>query len=118
MIYLNEIFANQRKGWDWGPVLMTAGPWKPVSLEISVAHIEHVKIDYELNSDLTTIRGAINIQTRGGCDRVQASFDFRGSKVLSIPSTVDAEGKVSLPFAIRKCPCIHALFFLLTLQTT
>lgn len=26
-------------GWDWGPILMTAGPWKPIRLEIYTARI-------------------------------------------------------------------------------
>ncbi|GAA5954429.1 hypothetical protein JCM3765_004456 [Sporobolomyces pararoseus] len=31
--------AGFNYGWDWGPVLMTAGPWKPIRLEIYKSRI-------------------------------------------------------------------------------
>ncbi|EKM59838.1 glycoside hydrolase family 2 protein [Phanerochaete carnosa HHB-10118-sp] len=41
--------AQYNYGWDWGPVLMTAGPWKPISLETYVSRI--AEIDIRTNID-------------------------------------------------------------------
>lgn len=81
---------------------MTAGPWRPVSLEVSVANIEHVKVDYELSDDLRTANGAIHVQTRGSCNRIEASLYFGETNVLPISGAVDAEGKANLPFTVGK----------------
>jgi beta-mannosidase len=29
-------------GWDWGPILITAGPWRPILLETYVARVDDV----------------------------------------------------------------------------
>ena len=34
--------AQYHWGWDWGPTLMTCGPWKPVALEVYQARIADV----------------------------------------------------------------------------
>ncbi|GFZ45160.1 Beta-mannosidase B [Saitozyma sp. JCM 24511] len=37
-------------GWDWGPVMMTVGPWRPISLETYSHRLENVRIDSDLLS--------------------------------------------------------------------
>ena len=41
--------AQYNWGWDWGPVLLTCGPWKPVRLETWFARIDDIKIDYSVS---------------------------------------------------------------------
>lgn len=41
--------AQYNYGWDWGPVLMTVGPWKPVSLQC----YENRIIDLDVRSDIS-----------------------------------------------------------------
>jgi len=36
-------------GWDWGPILLTCGPWKEVLLERYVVRIGDVRVDYEVD---------------------------------------------------------------------
>ena len=36
------------RGWDWGPILNTCGPWRPVYLEIHQARISDLRVDYKL----------------------------------------------------------------------
>ncbi|KAK4158836.1 hypothetical protein QBC43DRAFT_138796 [Cladorrhinum sp. PSN259] len=38
--------AQYHWGWDWGPILMTVGPWRPVRLETYHIRFEQVKVDY------------------------------------------------------------------------
>ena len=40
-------------GWDWGPTLMTCGPWKEVRVEIYESRIEDVFVQSTLNDELT-----------------------------------------------------------------
>lgn len=35
-------------GWDWGPIIMTAGPWKPVHLETYACRIADLRVDADL----------------------------------------------------------------------
>ncbi|KAI0650246.1 glycoside hydrolase family 2 protein [Trametes meyenii] len=73
--------AQYNYGWDWGPVLMTAGPWKPIRLETYTVRIADIDIRPRVNEQL----GAA----------VDVSFEL--SKNASSIATVqikDSEGKV------------------------
>lgn len=35
-------------GWDWGPILMTVGPWRPVRLETYACRIADLRVDADL----------------------------------------------------------------------
>lgn len=41
--------AQYHWGWDFGPILMTSGPWKPIRLETYVCRIDSVRVDYEVD---------------------------------------------------------------------
>ncbi|KAI0053587.1 glycoside hydrolase family 2 protein [Auriscalpium vulgare] len=49
--------AQYNYGWDWGPVLMTVGPWRPISLHIYQTRITDFRVssivDANLEIDLT-----------------------------------------------------------------
>ncbi|KZT72528.1 glycoside hydrolase family 2 protein [Daedalea quercina L-15889] len=45
--------AQYNYGWDWGPVLMTAGPWKPIKLETYTARISDVDVRARVAEDLS-----------------------------------------------------------------
>lgn len=44
--------AQYHYGWDWGPCLLTLGPWQPVWLEHSVARIAEMYCQAEISDDL------------------------------------------------------------------
>ncbi len=44
--------AQYHYGWDWGPALLTAGPWRPVRLEICTARIADVACPVDVAPDL------------------------------------------------------------------
>lgn len=81
---------------------MTAGPWKPVTLEFSVAHIESVKIDYKLSQDLSTATGHVSVLTKGPCNRVVASLQFEGVQIATLSAPVDETGLTNIPFKLGK----------------
>ncbi|CAL1701079.1 unnamed protein product [Somion occarium] len=45
--------AQYNYGWDWGPVLMTVGPWKPIYLETYNARISDIDIRIDIPGNLT-----------------------------------------------------------------
>jgi beta-mannosidase len=54
--------AQYHYGWDWGPVLMCVGPWKPVRLESYTARISEIRTEVAIaQSDATvTIRADLD----------------------------------------------------------
>lgn len=59
--------AQYHYGWDWGPTLLTAGPWQPVRLEAWSARVADLACAPELASDLTaaTLPVHVAIEQRG-----------------------------------------------------
>lgn len=49
-VYLRK--AQYHFGWDWGPCLITAGPWRPVRLEFGPARIAELHCPVEVAPDL------------------------------------------------------------------
>lgn len=43
--------AQYHWGWDWGPLLMCAGIWKPIRLEVYTARIEELRTDVAVAPD-------------------------------------------------------------------
>jgi beta-mannosidase len=57
--------AQYHYGWDWGPCLLTTGPWQPVWLEVSAARISHLHAPVELDEALTRARVPVEIGLEG-----------------------------------------------------
>jgi beta-mannosidase len=48
--------AQYHYGWDWGPVLMCIGPWKPIRLEAYTIQIAEMRTEVDLvNESMTNI---------------------------------------------------------------
>lgn len=95
--------AQYNWGWDWGPVLMTAGPWKPVRLERYVARVDDVWAENEVSSDLKTCSGTIYTKVAGDLrkdDKVLVSLSKDGKMVLEETASIDDRGHVAVPFKL------------------
>ncbi|KAJ3332531.1 hypothetical protein HDU76_013907 [Blyttiomyces sp. JEL0837] len=46
--------AQYHWGWDWGPVTISCGPWKPLRIETYQARINKFQSFYKISSDLTS----------------------------------------------------------------
>ncbi|WKB55845.1 beta-mannosidase [Eleftheria terrae] len=53
--------AQYHYGWDWGPVLLTAGPWKPVALESYALRV--VELDSPVSIDDAGGRAQVVVRT-------------------------------------------------------
>jgi beta-mannosidase len=56
--------AQYHWGWDWGPLLVCAGIWRPVRLEVYSVRISDLRTDISLNNDysLATLHVAAEIE--------------------------------------------------------
>lgn len=51
-VYLRK--AQYHYGWDWGPALLTAGPWMPVTLELGVTRLSDLACPITVADDCAT----------------------------------------------------------------
>ncbi|VUC21450.1 unnamed protein product [Clonostachys rosea] len=91
--------AQYHWGWDWGPVLMTAGPWKPVSLEVSSAFVQDVLTSYDVHEDLTSVSGTVNVEFDGSVDEIRVSISHQGAAVATASYT-PTDSTASIAFEI------------------
>ncbi|KAI0772566.1 glycoside hydrolase family 2 protein [Irpex lacteus] len=94
--------AQYNYGWDWGPVLMTVGPWKPISLETYKARITDVDVRVNIADDFYA-KVDVNFELSSG-DPVVASVSLlrpSGSLAIGRPQT-PVQGQASLNFSFSK----------------
>ncbi|PSN75124.1 glycoside hydrolase [Corynespora cassiicola Philippines] len=93
--------AQYHWGWDWGPILLTCGPWKPVILETYANRIEDVWVEYELSEDLKTAKGKIFLKLEGsGTAIVQINKDDKSIKKLELGEVSATQGAHSASFEL------------------
>lgn len=93
--------AQYHYGWDWGPILLTCGPWRSVRLESYQARIEDVRVDYEVDTSLSRVRGRITAcieESSGQRVRIEARLD--NVEVFKAITDVDSDGNATLEFHI------------------
>lgn len=88
--------AQYHWGWDWGPLLVCAGIWKPIRMEIYAVRVADLRADVELSSNyrLATIQASIEVEGHEG-QTLDAKFTVRrGEQVLcSAEAEVTPDGK-------------------------
>lgn len=63
--------AQYHWGWDWGPIIMSCGPTKPVTLETYSCRLEELLVKYELSADLKSVHGTVQVKRDGMVDGVE-----------------------------------------------
>jgi len=83
--------AQYHYGWDWGPTLMTAGPWREVRLEAYQARLAELHAPSELSADLGTatihVRLAVAGAPAGSSVRLEL-LDPQGKRVAAANAPV------------------------------
>ncbi|PLB51373.1 glycoside hydrolase [Aspergillus steynii IBT 23096] len=89
-------------GWDWGPILVTAGPWRPVTLESYADRIDDLWIESTVADDLRSCAGKIRVRTEGrGADRVHIALWHEGKVAIEADVEVDPQGEANVSFCIE-----------------
>ena len=95
--------AQYHYGWDWGPVLMTCGPWRAVRLETYEARVEDLRVDYDVHANFDKVSGTINATIEGSSGKqVKFSAKLAGKDVFKGTADVSQDGKASIEFHINE----------------
>ncbi|KAH6617681.1 glycoside hydrolase family 2 protein [Chaetomium sp. MPI-SDFR-AT-0129] len=86
--------AQYHWGWDWGPILVTCGPWKPVRLEVYAGvKVENVRVDYEvsLQDRDSVVEAVVHADVWGARGEVEAQVEvlLRGKRVVLMREQFD-----------------------------
>ncbi|KAK3987079.1 hypothetical protein QBC44DRAFT_352046 [Cladorrhinum sp. PSN332] len=85
--------AQYHWGWDWGPTLLTCGPWRPVTLEIYSTKLSDLYFDTVVPEDLKSadIKATAEIENPDSNTKVRFDLSLDGKKVAS--QTVSVQSK-------------------------
>ena len=91
-------------GWDWGPVLMTVGPWRPTRFEIYDDRIEDLRICSAVSKDLNVdIEIAISTLSKDSRTSVDISIASPKGVIIWSKEGVSLEnGKGKVNFKLKK----------------
>ncbi|KAI5785807.1 putative beta-mannosidase B [Geopyxis carbonaria] len=93
--------AQYHYGWDWGPMLMSAGPWRPVYLESYIDRIEDLYFTAEVSDDLSSATVKVTAEVEGDAEKIILCISSPKGK--DHVSTVDVkDGKATTTFTVKK----------------
>ncbi|KAI1023265.1 hypothetical protein LB503_000235 [Fusarium chuoi] len=75
--------AQYHWGWDWGPALLTCGPWRPINLEVYESHIADLYTESEVEKSLKKADVVVHAAVEGKASRVRFEVSLDGKKVAS-----------------------------------
>jgi len=87
--------AQYHYGWDWGPCLLTAGPWRPIRLEAASARIVDAHCVVEVADDLRD--AAVSIRVTVEADPPDAGAGALGVRLRLIDPRGAVVGQADLP---------------------
>ncbi|GAB7345318.1 hypothetical protein MBLNU457_3673t1 [Dothideomycetes sp. NU457] len=96
--------AQYHWGWDWGPVLMTCGPWREVRLETYKARLTDLRVDYEVARDLKSVKGSISAFAEGSAGKtveISAWMNDGSDLVFGNTADVDDNGLAKIDFHVN-----------------
>ncbi|KAE9364941.1 glycoside hydrolase family 2 protein [Stipitochalara longipes BDJ] len=85
--------AQYHYGWDWGPKLMTCGPWKPVYLELYNGRISDLSFSTTLSDDLDIAEIIVSAEIEGSVGAVKFELSLDGQNLES--ATVRCEHRIT-----------------------
>jgi beta-mannosidase len=95
--------AQYNWGWDWGPILMTAGPWRPVHVERYTVKLDDIWLETTLSPDLGICSGKMFARVRCAAHQdieVNMSLAFDGTVAFEGVCNVNSSGIAEMKFTI------------------
>ncbi|KAL8951267.1 MAG: hypothetical protein Q9222_002746 [Ikaeria aurantiellina] len=68
-------------GWDWGPALLTCGPWRPIHLEVYSSRIADLFFQAEVDKSLSAAEISASCEIEGTAVEVRFDILFEGDEV-------------------------------------
>ncbi|KAI8963662.1 glycoside hydrolase family 2 protein [Daldinia sp. FL1419] len=69
-------------GWDWGPALLTCGPWRPINLEVYESRITDLWVDVDVDKSLKFATVTTHASTEGKASDVWFDISFKGTPIV------------------------------------
>lgn len=94
------ILRRRSWGWDWGPVLMTVGPWKPIYLHSYAHRITDLRITSNVSEDLSVtgqVTFKLNEPAKEGLKIMTSIQSATDSQLVAQELSADA-GKLDFSF--------------------
>jgi beta-mannosidase len=90
--------AQYHYGWDWGPSLVTCGPWKPITLVCYDCRITDLKLNVSVSEDLKTAKVHVDpeIDTNAVTYAVDVSLIDPSGKLVSTTSLGSEAGVIEI----------------------
>ncbi|KAF3057388.1 Beta-mannosidase B [Daldinia childiae] len=70
-------------GWDWGPSLLTCGPWRPINLEVYESRITDLWVDIDVDKSLKFATITTHASTEGKASGVWFDISYNGTPIVS-----------------------------------
>jgi beta-mannosidase len=97
--------AQYHWGWDWGPVLMTAGIWRPVTLEVYTARVVDLWPQTQLAADHQSaeVTATAKFDTAsGGEHTARFSLSLNGNEIATQDIPVSSENQAEVTFRVNR----------------
>ncbi|KAJ4290785.1 Beta-mannosidase B [Collariella sp. IMI 366227] len=92
--------AQYHWGWDWGPMLMTCGPWRPINLEIFETRLTDLNADSVVDKSLARANVKLTAAIEGKADKVKFEISLDGAQVASETADVAEGDATSVSFLV------------------
>ncbi|KAL3425139.1 Beta-mannosidase B 2 [Phlyctema vagabunda] len=92
--------AQYHWGWDWGPTLMTCGPWRPINLEIFQSRISDLYFIQNVDAALKTAEFVAKADVEGTASEIKFAISLDGNEIESKTVQV-SNGQASHKFTIQ-----------------
>ncbi|KAL8691912.1 MAG: hypothetical protein Q9218_002958 [Villophora microphyllina] len=93
--------AQYQYGWDWGPALLTCGPWRPISLEIYTSRLADLSLTTEVDKSLMRAEIVPKCEIEGVATNVKFEVTLR-DRVVAAESVEVIDGYASVTFRAQK----------------
>jgi beta-mannosidase len=90
------------RGWDWGPILNTCGPWRSVRLETYQSRISDLRVDYTLDQSLKSVKGTITAKVEGPSAEAVAFEVHIGDELVFNESAKVSDGVAKVEFHVKE----------------
>lgn len=79
------------QGWDWGPTLLTCGPWRPIFLEIYHARISDLSFTTNVDRSLDSAEIVARAEIEGVADKIAFEISIDGAVVGTEIVSIDGD---------------------------
>ncbi|KAL8939997.1 MAG: hypothetical protein Q9216_003049 [Gyalolechia sp. 2 TL-2023] len=93
--------AQYQYGWDWGPALLTCGPWRPISLELYASRIEDLFFMTRVDESLKWAEVTAKCRIEGDATEVKFQISIN-SKNVTFQTVKVARGLASAVLRTQK----------------